>query len=112
MHRREEAIRLYDTTATRLQRPIWVVPRREEYPPAAVVRDLSLSVGGWELTFRTCPRRDDPTKPLSRDLWDDTTGPCSTIQHVELGGVGRSSDASRRQYSVRTELLKNTQGTK
>jgi hypothetical protein len=91
----EAEVEVYDTIAKRLQRPIWLVPRREEYPPAAVVRNVSLSAGGRELTFRTCPRRDDPTKPLSRDLWDETTGPCSTVQRVEVGGVGMASDAPR-----------------
>jgi hypothetical protein len=80
----EAEVEVYDTQAERLHHAVWLVPRREEYPPAAVVRNLSLSSGGRAVTFRTCPRRDDPRKPLAKDLWDDAFGPCSTVQHVEL----------------------------
>ena len=91
----EAEVEVYDTKAERLQHAIWLVPRREEYPPAAVVRNLSLFSGGRAVTFRTCPRRDDPTKPLSKDLWDDAYGPCSTVQRTELEGVGGASGARR-----------------
>ena len=91
----EAEVEVYDTKAERLRPAIWLVPRRGEYPPAAVVRDLSLLSGGRAVTFRTCPRRDDPTKPLSKDLWDGAYGPCSTVQHTELEGVSGASGARR-----------------